>query len=107
MEMFLPYQPKRNAREASIARTNIGGYMIDCHIVVELRMERRPKRRNRTSGEAFISESTTPFLNPAGDIAGASAMNTLTLSFNFGCIDSVAKACAVPCENPMYDSDGW
>lgn len=104
--MFLPYQPKRNASEVSMARTNMGGYRMDCHIVVELKIERRPNRRNKTCGDAFISESTTPFLKPAGDIAGARAMNTLTLSFSFGCIESVAKACAVPCENPIYDSDG-
>lgn len=99
--MFLLYQPKRKAREVSMARTNMGGYKMDCHIVVELSIERRPKRRNRTCGEAFMSESTMPFLKPAGDMAGARPMKTLTLSFSFGCIESVAKACAVPCENPM------
>lgn len=99
--MLRACQPKRNERPISIRRTKIGGYRIDCHIVAELRMERRPKRRKRTCGEAFINESTIPFERPAGDIAGARAMNTLTFSLSFGCTARVAKACAVPCENPI------
>lgn len=70
----------------------MGGYRIDCHIVAELRMDRRPKRRKRTCGDALISASTIPLERPAGDIAGAKAMNTLTFSFNLGCIDNVANA---------------
>lgn len=55
-------------------------------------MLRLPNARNMTSGEAFIKESTTPLCKPAGDIAGASAMNTSILSFNWGCVESVANA---------------
>lgn len=82
--MLRACQPKRNERPISIRRTKIGGYRIDCHILAELSMERRPNRRKRTCGEAFIRESTMPFERPAGDIAGASAINTLTLSFSLG-----------------------
>ena len=74
---------------------------MDCHIVAELRMERRPKRRKRTCGEALTSASTMPFERPAGDMAGARAMKTLTWSFSLGCTAKVAKAWAVPWENPM------
>ncbi len=96
MLMFLPVQLKRKERARSRIRTNIGGYRIDCHIVAELRMLRRPKARKRTSGEALTSASTTPFCRPDGAIAGARPMNTLTLSFNFGWVDSEANAWAVP-----------
>ena len=82
--MFLLVQLNKNDSDISRMRTKIGGYKIDCHIVDELRRLRRPKARKRTSGEAFTSESTTPFCKPVGDIAGANAMNTSTLSFNAG-----------------------
>jgi hypothetical protein len=51
---------------------------MDCHIVAELRIERRPNRRNKTCGDALMSASTIPFESPAGDIAGAKAIKTLT-----------------------------
>ena len=79
----------------------MGGYNIDCHMGVLLSRLCRPKARNKTSGDALTKASTTPFRRPAGDIAGASAMKTLTLSFNRGCVESAAKAWAVPWENPM------
>ena len=90
--MFLPDQLNRNDRDISMMRTNIGGYSIDCHIVAELSMLLRPKARKRTSGEAFINESTIPFRSPAGDMAGARAIKTSILSFSVGWIDKVAKA---------------
>lgn len=62
----------------SINRENKGGYNSVSHMVAELKMERRPKRRNKTDGDALTSESTTPLDKPAGAIAGARAMNTLT-----------------------------
>jgi len=34
-------------------------------------------------------------------------MNTLTLLLSLGWIARVAKACAVPCEKPMYDRLFW
>lgn len=83
--------------------TKMGGYRIDCHIVVELKIDRRPKSRKSTCGDALTSASTTPLNSPAGDMAGANAMKTLTLSLSFGWIASAAKACAVPCENPIYE----
>lgn len=94
-------QPKRNARLKSMRRTKIGGYRIACHIVAELSKLRRPKRRKSTSGEVFMNESTVPVVKPGGDMAGASAMNTLTLSLSVGWIERVAKAWAVPWENPI------
>ncbi len=48
-----------------------------------------------------------PLESPAGDMAGASAMKTLTWSFSFGWKAREANACAVPWEKPMYDSDCW
>jgi len=42
-----------------------------------------------------------PLERPAGDIAGARAIKTLTCSLSFGCTARVAKAWAVPWENPM------
>lgn len=65
-------------------------------MVAELRMDRLPKRRNRTCGDALTSESTTPLDSPAGAMAGAKAMKTLTLLLSFGWMARVAKACAVP-----------
>lgn len=82
--MFFPDQLNRKDRDISINRTNIGGYRIDCHIVAELSILRRPKARNKTSGDAFTRASTTPFRRPAGDIAGARAMKTSTWSLSVG-----------------------
>ena len=48
-----------------------------------------------------------PDATPLGDMAGASAMKTSTFSFSVGWMDKVAKACAVPCEKPIYDREGW
>ena len=90
--MFLHDHLKRNDRERSRIRTKIGGYNIDCHIVVLPRRLRRPNARKRTSGDAFTREFTTPLWRPAGDMAGASAINTLILSLSIGCVDSAAKA---------------
>jgi len=45
-------------------------------------------------------------VRPLGDMAGASAIKTSTLSLRVGWIERVAKACAVPCEKPMYDREG-
>ena len=59
-----------------------------------------PNARKITSGEALTRASTMPLDSPAGDIAGASAIKTSTLSLRVGCIDKVANACAVPCEKP-------
>lgn len=55
-------------------------------------MLRRPKAKKRTSGEALTKALTTPFRRPAGDMAGAKAMKTSTLSLRVGWMDSVAKA---------------
>lgn len=90
--IFLLDQSKRNESDMSMMRTNIGGYKIDCHMVAELSMLRRPKAKKRTSGEALTKASTTPFRRPAGDMAGAKAMKTSTLSLRVGWMDSVAKA---------------
>ena len=90
--MFLPVQLKRKVSDMSITRTKIGGYRMDCHMVAELRMLLRPKARKMTSGEAFINESTTLLYKPEGDMAGARAMKTSTLSLSVGWIDRVAKA---------------
>ena len=62
----------------------IGGYSIVCHIVVELRILRRPNARKITSGDALTRESTIPFDRPAGAMAGARATNKSTLSFSVG-----------------------
>ena len=70
-------------------------------MVADVRIALRPNARNSTSGEALTNESTIPLFRPAGDIAGARAMNTSTLSLSVGWMESVAKACAVPCEKPM------
>ena len=88
-------------------RTKIGGYKIDCHIVAEESMLLRPNARKSTSGEAFINASTTLCRSPAGDIAGARATKTSTLSFRVGWMDNVAKAWAVPWEKPTYEREGW
>ena len=82
--MFLAVHLNRKESDKSINRTKMGGYRIDCHMVAELNRLRRPNARNRTSGEALTRESTTPFLNPAGDMAGAKAMKTSTFSFKVG-----------------------
>ena len=82
--MFFPVQLKRNKSDISRMRTNIGGYKIDCHMVAELSMLRRPKARKRTSGDALTKESTMPLRSPAGDIAGAKAMKTSILSLRVG-----------------------
>ena len=72
-----------------------------CHSVAEERITRRPKKRYMSAGDAFINPSTTGDARPGGDIAGASATNTLTFAFNAGQIDSAANACAVPWLKPM------
>ena len=70
-------------------------------MVAELRMERRPNMRYRTEGEAFMRESTMPLERPAGAIAGARPIKTLTWWLSLGWMARVANACAVPCEKPM------
>ena len=105
--MFLADQPNRNDSDMSMMRVKIGGYSIACHIVAALSMLLLPKSRKITSGDALIKASTIPLERPAGDMAGAKAIKTSTLSLRRGCIESVAKACAVPCEKPMYESEGW
>lgn len=80
--------------------------MILCQKMVELKILFRPKNRYIRFGLAFIKPSTIELLSPAGLIAGASAIKTSTFSFSAGWILSVAKACAVPWEKPMYDRDG-
>ena len=101
--MFLVLHLKRNDKDMSIMRLNKGGYNRVSHIVAELRIDRRPNSKKRTCGDAFIRASTIPFDNPAGAMAGARAMKTLTCAFSLGWIASVAKACAVPWEKPIYD----
>ena len=76
--MLRVFQLKRKVSPVSMTFVNRGGYKIDCHIVAELRIERRPKRRYKTCGDALTSASTMPLESPAGDMAGASAMKTLT-----------------------------
>ena len=56
----------------------------------------RPKARNMTSGEALVKALTIPLCRPGGDIAGAKAIKTSTLSLSVGWMESVAKAWAVP-----------
>lgn len=75
------------------------------HMVAELRIARRPKSRKRTEGDDLIRASTTLLESPAGDMAGARAINTLTCWLSLGLTAKLAKACAVPCEKPMYDND--
>ena len=75
-------------------------------MVADERIDLRPKARKSTSGLVLTNASTMPLLSPAGDIAGAKAMNRLTFSLRPGCIESVAKACAVPWLKPIYESDG-
>lgn len=59
------------------------------------------KRKINQTYEAFINQSTMGAARPAGLIAGARAMKTLTFSFSSGCILRAAKACAVPWLKPM------
>ena len=81
--------------------------MMDCHMAVEVNNALRPNRRKTIAGEAFMNASTiglerpsvsttVKLLSPFGLMAGARAMNTLTLRFNWGWIDKAAKAWAVP-----------
>lgn len=51
---------------------------MDCHMVAELRIERLPNSRYSTCGDALTSASTMPLDKPAGDMAGARAIKTLT-----------------------------
>lgn len=90
--MFVVFHPNRNDRPMSMRRLNRGGYMSFSHMVAELRMDRLPNMRYRTDGEALTRESTTPFDSPAGAMAGARAMKTLTWWFNLGWMARVANA---------------
>lgn len=76
----------------SMRRENRGGYMSVSHMVAELRIDRLPNMRYRTDGEALTRESTTPFDSPAGAMAGARAMKTLTWWFSLGWMARVANA---------------
>jgi hypothetical protein len=99
--MLTAVQLKRNLSELSMRRTKMGGYKMDCHIVADPRIARRPKARNKMSGEALTNESTIEELRPPGDMAGARAMKTSTLSLSVGWMDRVANAWAVPWLKPM------
>jgi hypothetical protein len=50
MVMLWECQEKRKMREASMRRTKIGGYRMDCHRRAEESMARRPKMRKRRVG---------------------------------------------------------
>lgn len=63
-----------------------------CHIAVELRRLRRPKRRKRNTGEAFIRESTIALDKPDGAMAGARATKTSHFVFKVGWIERAANA---------------
>lgn len=52
--------------------------MMDSHKGAEARMPLRPNIRKRTCGDALINASAMPLARPGGDMAGASAMKTLT-----------------------------
>ena len=82
--MFWHFQPNRKSRDMSISLTKMGGYKRACHIVALVRIALRPKARKRTSGDALTKESTIPDVRPGGDIAGARAMKTSTLSLRVG-----------------------
>jgi hypothetical protein len=99
--IFLVFQSNKNDNARSITFTNSGGYKIDCHNGALLRIDRRPKRRNKTWGDALTRALTMPFDRPVGDMAGARAMNTFTWLLSFGWTARLAKAWAVPWEKPM------
>jgi hypothetical protein len=76
----------------SMSLLKMGGYKMVSHIVAELRMERRPNKRNKTEGDAVTSASTIPLDKPAGAIAGARAMKTLIWLLSLGWMAKLAKA---------------
>lgn len=76
----------------SMSLLKMGGYKIVSHIVAELRMERRPNNKNRTEGDAVTSASTIPLDKPAGAIAGARAIKTLTWLLSLGWMAKLANA---------------
>ena len=82
--MFWHFQPNKKDRDMSISLTKMGGYKRACHIVALVRIALRPKARKSTSGDALTRESTIPDVRPGGDIAGARAMKTSTLSLRVG-----------------------
>jgi hypothetical protein len=55
-------------------------------------MERRPNNKNRTEGDAVTSASTIPLDKPAGAIAGARAIKTLTWLLSLGWMAKLANA---------------
>ena len=92
-------QSNRNIKELSIILANIGGYMMDCHIAADGKIDLRPKKRNMRVGlwkdeeshlafrrhgthEDFIKPSTMGAAKPAGLKAGANAMKTFIFSFS-------------------------
>jgi hypothetical protein len=68
----------KNDNPISMSLLKMGGYKMVSHMVAELRIERRPNRRNKTEGDAVTSTSTIPLDKPAGAMAGARAIKTLT-----------------------------
>jgi hypothetical protein len=91
-DIFSHFQPNRNESDISIERTKIGGYKIASHIVADDKMARRPNRRKRKFGDAFVREFTSPEDSPGGAMAGASAIRTSTLPLRVGWIERLAKA---------------
>jgi hypothetical protein len=90
--MFSHFQPNRNDNERSIRRTNMGGYKMASHMVADDKMARRPNKRNRKLGEAFMSEFAKPEESPGGAMAGARAMRTSILPLIVGWIERLANA---------------
>jgi hypothetical protein len=54
--MFAPRQLKSQIRDMSITLANIGGYMMDCHIGADDRMDFRPKKRNNKVGLKLVKD---------------------------------------------------
>jgi hypothetical protein len=61
-------------------------------MVADDKMARRPNKRKRKLGDAFMSEFTNPEDSPGGAMAGARAIRTSTLPLIVGWIDRLAKA---------------
>ena len=48
--MLVLCQLKSQIRDLSMSVEKMGGYMIDCHMVADERIDFRPKKRNRSVG---------------------------------------------------------
>jgi len=98
---------KASLNETSINRTKIGDRWSPCHIAVELRILRRPKRGRPLEATLLSRNPTIPFDQKPAAPCRCKSDEDVDLRLRRGCIDKVANAWLSPERIQCRDKDGW